>query len=112
VLGECDIDCGTDLPACTDTYTSEDITGYIDCGESPATCAFEFNSESHTCNEVCEDAGGECVGAWNDYLTCGYGDWLGCNGDWYSSAMCVCSRGCGSDDPCPSTQTCEDGECI
>ena len=79
---------------------------------APATCAFEFNSTVHTCNEVCENAGGECVGAWNDSGTCGYGDWLGCDGYWYTSAMCVCSRGCGMNPPCDGSSTCVDGDCV
>jgi hypothetical protein len=112
VLGQCDIDCGAGLVDCTDQYDGDSIGGYIDCGQGAATCTIGYSPQSNSCDVVCEAGGGECVGAWNDSPPCDLAEWIGCDQSSFQAAICVCSRGCGVDDPCESSLTCVDGECI
>ena len=52
------------------------------------------------------------IGAYNDIPPCGLDEWIGCDQGSYMAAICVCSHGCGMDDPCGATQTCVDGDCV
>jgi hypothetical protein len=71
-----------------------------------------YSPQANTCDEVCEAGGGECFLAYNDDPPCGLAEQIGCGQGSYMAAICICSRGCGVDDPCGSTETCVDGECI
>ena len=115
VNDECDTNCAPGLPECNVTYT-DDIGDYLDCGGTTTTCTIAHNAYENTCTEICQDAGGECYLAYNNEgysLTCdiAWDEQISCDLDSYTSAICICSRGCGADPLC-STGTCTDGECI
>jgi hypothetical protein len=114
VLAACDVDCGADLPDCAGTYTAGAIAGYADCGGGATTCSVAYNSTVNTCSEICAAAGGECFLAYNNgYGACDFSDeQIDCDFDTYTSAICICSRGCGGGDLCAGGDTCTDGVCL
>jgi len=114
VNDECGVSCAPGLPECDATYTAGDIGGYADCGGDTTTCTIAYNSTMNTCTEICEAAGGECYLAFNNVTAAcdiAWGEPIDCDFDSYTGAVCICSRGCGTGDPC-SSGTCTDGECI
>jgi hypothetical protein len=81
------------------------------CIESAGECEFGFDNSNDTCGAVCEAAGGECVTAFNDDNGCDHGVEVGCGYDGLATAICVCTRGCGTEPPCPPSMTCNSGSC-
>jgi hypothetical protein len=110
--GTCGLGCGAALPGCAQQYGN--MPGVTPCTENPATCQLGFNNKNQSCNSVCGQRGGECVGTFNNTTTtCGvsWGESLGCDHTGYNSAICICSRGCGIKPACGSPQSCDDGVC-
>jgi hypothetical protein len=109
----CGGSCDDGLVACETQYTDADIGGYLDCGGSDVMCTIGYNSTQNSCNEVCEQAGGECVAAYNDAGGCNVSnEQINCDFTGYNTAICYCSRGCGLGAPCEGGETCTDGACL
>ena len=90
-------DTGTTLPSCDSTYGS---TGeYLLCEETATTCEFYTRpSERSTCDEICEDGGGTCEGAYNETGSggCTRGTVYTCERD-SADTLCICSRAVSGD---------------
>ena len=104
------------VPSCNDLYGK--AGGYSLCAESGNVCEFAFNSTQGSCSSVCSAGGGGCITMYNDVnnQACAKPNnpQLGtnlCNATNYTSAICVCTRGCGNGPPCPSGQSCNNGNC-
>jgi hypothetical protein len=109
VFSICSIDCAPNLPSCDSQYMGG--PGYYFCSQTGAICSMGASLNGTTCNEICEDGGGECEGGFNNQGQCGLGQNIGCNGSGLNTAICLCSRGCGGGPACPSGQTCNNGQC-
>jgi hypothetical protein len=99
-------------PDCDSQYQKGTL-GYALCSEVKYECAFAFDSTAQSCAQICSSHGGECFGAFDDQndKKCKYGNQATCQSKGLSSAICVCSRGCGSNPPCPANLTCVGGKC-
>ncbi|HMR10006.1 MAG TPA: hypothetical protein PKA88_29715, partial [Polyangiaceae bacterium] len=101
---------GPNLPSCADTYCSIPGVGQV-CAQTAVSCDLRYNATTASCAKICTDGGGVCINAYNNSGTCGRGSEIGCANSTFGSAICVCSRGCGSGPPCSGTQTCQSGTC-
>ncbi len=100
----------TGLPTCETTYGS--ITGVSQvCAQTATTCDLRYSSNTSSCTKICLTGGGVCINAYNNSGTCGRGPQIGCDDSSHFSAICVCSRGGGTGQPCTSPQTCQAGVC-
>jgi len=110
VSGACGIDCVTNQSSCAGQYSGG--PGYYLC-EEDVFCQIGANVSATTCDEICEDGGGECIDAYNNDNMCGLGQPYGCgNTQGFNTVICICSRGCGTGAPCSGNQTCVNGQCI
>lgn len=111
VLDVCGLDCAPALPDCTSQHMG--APGFQLCGQNADVCDIAFNGATTSCAAICDAAGTECIEAVNNSQgPCGHGQEIGCNAVGYNSAVCVCSRGCGSGQPCAATASCEGGVCV
>lgn len=110
VLTECGVDCAAGVLGCDDQYGS--VAGYIGCAEGGGTCSFSTSTVSGSCAALCSARGGECVDAYNNDGDCGLAEQTGCNHVGYATEICICSRGCGADDPCTPPAVCQSGQCL
>jgi len=108
----CQIDCAPNLIDCTSQY-SGGTAGYYLCAQTAEICDFGFNNATNSCDTVCQTHGGECLGMFNNQGQCGHSQTnYGCNYTGFSTAICVCTRGCGGNPPCGNGQTCQNGNCV
>lgn len=86
------------------------------CSDDNAQCVLAYNAQQGSCATLCAAGGGECLGAFNDVnnLTCQINSNapLSCTSQQFSSAVCVCSQGCGNGPACTGMLTCVNGQCI
>ncbi len=118
VLSICNTSCpaAPNVPSCNNLYGN--AASYSLCAESGNICEFAFNSTQGSCGSVCAAGGGQCISTVNDVnnQTCAMPNnpQLNpntCNTTSYSSAICICTRGCGNGPPCQNGQTCQSGNC-
>ncbi|MBW2454071.1 MAG: hypothetical protein JRI68_06160, partial [Deltaproteobacteria bacterium] len=96
----CQIDCAPNLIDCTSQY-SGGTAGFYLCAQTAEICDFGFNNSTDSCDTVCQSHGGECLGMFNNNGQCGHSQTnYGCGYTGFSTAICVCSRGCGGNPPC------------
>jgi hypothetical protein len=96
---------GGALRSCSEIYGAGPAVKSI-CGETAEVCAIAFGNQAVTCRQLCESAGGECLGTFNDLddVACTCEGPVDC--DWGAlSAVCLCSRGC-SGASCPVLAEC------
>jgi hypothetical protein len=99
--------------SCTQQYTSlaiQEICPAVSLGQ----CKLRINAQAQSCDSVCAQGGGECVGAFNDSPngTCGQSNQaLACNFTGFSSILCLCSSGCGAHASCSPPLSCGNGLC-
>lgn len=93
-------------------------TNYQLCYESTNTCEFGMQTQNGpSCGETCAKGGGECVGMVNDInnQACNKQNSIPnagqCANVSYSSAVCICTRGCGAGPPCTGGMVCSQGSC-
>jgi len=104
--------CNGGTCTCQQQYTHSDILEF--CAQSSSECRFRVNVETVDCATICEAGGGECIQFRNDNPngSCGLGAVENCNFIGYSSAICICSRGCDGDPACITPFVCTNGDCI
>lgn len=106
----CNKDCNPGLPTCEDQHDS--TTGVDDlCGQNGEVCSLAYGGTS--CSAICGAAGTECLNVYNNapQTQCEQAQTLSCNST-PQSAICICSRGCGTGQPCTGIQLCAGGQCI
>jgi hypothetical protein len=108
----CGDDCNPTLPTCEDQYDALD--GVFDvCGQNGEVCEVAFGNGG-TCNGVCGRSGTQCITVYNNAqgTICQRSQQgqFSCDQP-ANSAICLCTRGCGSGPPCPGDQICLGGMC-
>jgi hypothetical protein len=111
------------IPSCDELYGQ--VTGVNQICGNPAPAAGQCRlavdtddgdlDAGQTCEDICEDAGGECLGTFDqgvDNCTADTNENIGCQNSDQSNAVCFCSQGCGSGPPCTGGASCEQGQCV
>ncbi len=109
VLETCGVDCNPGLPTCETQF--QGTPSFVDvCGQNGEVCDIAFTTS--TCNSICRAAGTECLQMFNNAMgtTCEPAQNHTCS-TFAASAICLCSRGCGSGQPCTAPQSCVNGTC-
>jgi hypothetical protein len=110
VGSECGVDCATGVVSCDDQYGG--AVNYLGCLQGGGTCSFNTSTSASSCADLCASFGGECVDAYNNSGDCGHDEQTGCGHTGFATEICICSRGCGANDPCTPPGVCQDGQCI
>ncbi|MBW2454894.1 MAG: hypothetical protein JRI68_10300 [Deltaproteobacteria bacterium] len=97
---------------CLQQYSHNAITQ--SCSQSSTECQFRIDATVASCAAVCEAGGGECVAYHNDNNNnpCTLGQQYPCTHTQFTSATCICSRGCDGDAACVTPFVCTNGDCL
>ena len=81
---------------------------YVLCAEDATSCTFFNLPLKTTCHSVCGNFGTSCIDAYDQDggNKCVLTMHLGCAWDMYNDYICICSKKCGVNAPCPGGKKC------